>query len=128
MAMIAPAFTVPFTFEFLGAVDNVTDADLGDIPFRCIIYQIDWRVHDANATFDTTVLTLEYDDGASGADTVIEAITTGANTVAGRVANADITQDDIPADSRILLTVDNVSTGADLGVTFIFHVIPVGLH
>ena len=127
MAMLAPAFTIPFTFEFLGAVDAVTDAVLGYIPFPCLIYQLDWRVHDANATFDTTLLTIEYDVSA-GSDTVIESVQTGANTVAGTVANADLTEDDIPANARILLTVDNVSTGADLGVTLIFHVVPKGLH
>ena len=127
MAMLAPSFTIPFTFDYLGAVDDITDAVLGYIPFDCVVYQIDWRMHDANATFTTTVLTLEY-DVAAGADTVIETITTGTDTVAGTVANADLTEDDIPAGARILFTANDVATGADLGVTFILHVIPTGLH
>ena len=127
MAMRRPSFTIPFTFQYLGSVDAITDVVLGYIPFPCIIYQLDWRVGDANGTFSDTLLTIEYDVDA-GADTVIETIQTAANTVVGTITNANLTEDDIPKNARILLTVDNVGTGADLGLTLTFHVIPKGLH
>lgn len=141
MAFVNPGFMIPVTFNYNGSVDNLTDVVLGYIPMDCEIFFIDWVVHDADNTFDTTLLTLEYDvstDGTTyGDDTAIDAIQTGAATgtqLAGRVDVDDLSEGTIsltkaqePYGARILLTVDNVSTGADLGVTFIFWVVPTDL-
>ena len=78
---------------------------------------MDIFLDDANATFTTTSVTLEYDDGASGADTVIDANTSGTNTRQISVDRDALSVSRIPGGSRFLLTINDVATGADLGLT-----------
>lgn len=119
MAFLRPEHLKCLTLVYQGAVDNLTDTVLGfNRGADMNIAYIDFYIEDANATFDQTVITLEYDDGASGADTVIDANTVAANTRETNLDRDSITATKVPAGSRFLLTVDNVSTGADLGITF----------
>lgn len=130
MAFLAPVFLVPVDFEYRGSLDTVTDHVLGYIHFDALVYYIEYRILDANDTYDATTVTLEWDDGASGADTAIDAIAVAAatGTSAGVV---QLDQDDlsstavIPAGSRILLTASNPSTGADTAMLIKMWLYPV---
>jgi hypothetical protein len=127
MAFLKPAVLIPVPFLYYGAMDAVTDAELGDMRFDADVFYIDVHMMDANATFDETIVTLEYDDGASGADTVIDAITVAANARLTQVDRDGLTSTAIPAGSRVLLTVNNISTGADIGALIVLWVYPANL-
>lgn len=110
MAFLKPANLQLFTAVIPGAA--VTDAVLGFARQDMKIFYIDVIVPDIGASFTGGTLLLEYDDGASGADTEIDTI-----TLAG-VADLDtnVTLDDltlttgiVPAGSRILGTVADVT-------------------
>lgn len=125
MAFLRPDFLVPVTFHYEGAVDNLTDAVLGYIHCDCKIFYIDYVPIDANATYDQTQITLEYDDGAAGADTQIDQFNVAAASgtrAFGQLTLDDLTNSFIPGGSRILMTAADVTTPADTGITFTFWV------
>ena len=118
MAFLVPENLQCLTLHYKGAIDNLTDVVLGynrgpDMD----IYYMDIFLDDASGTFDTTTITIEYDDGASGADTVVDANASGADTRQISVNRDALSASRIPGGSRFLLTVDNVSAGPDLGLT-----------
>jgi hypothetical protein len=125
MAFLRPANLIPVTFNYNGSLDNLTDHRLGFFHFDAKVFYIDVIPHDANATFDETLVTLEWEDG-DGDDTAIDAITIAAQAGTHVVTSVDYdglsSNAVIPASSDLLMTVANVSTGADLGVTIIFWV------
>lgn len=139
MAFLTPGFLVPITFHYQGAVDDLTDVVLGYIHTDCKVFFIDWVVEDANHTFDTTTLTLEYDtstDGSTyGTDTEIDSWATGAGTgtlVQGIQDLDDLTNSRIALSNpeygaRVLLTAANVGTGADTGLKLTLWVAPLDL-
>jgi hypothetical protein len=121
MAFRRPANLVPVTFTYIGAMDALTAVPLGTMRFDCEVYYIDVVMHDANVTFDETLITL-LDDAVA-----IDAITVAAQagtSITTSVDADDLSEGTIAADSAITMTVANVSTGADLGVTIIMWVTP----
>lgn len=118
MAFLRPAFLVPLELHYQGAVDNITDIVLGFMQVDAKIFYIDMIVEDADNTFDTTTLTIEYDE-AGGADTVIFSGASGAGSGSLVVLNKtldDLTTSLVPGGARLLLTAANVTTGADTGL------------
>lgn len=119
MSFLRPANLIPLYLHYIGAVDNLTDVVLGFLQVDAKIFYIDIIVEDADNTFDTTTLTIEYDDGASGVDTVIFTGASGAGSGSKVILNKtldDLTTSLVPGGSRLLLTAANVSTGADTGL------------
>jgi hypothetical protein len=121
MAFRRPANLVPITFTYNGAMDALTAKPLGVVQFDCEVYYIDVIMHDANATFDATVVTLL--DDAVAIDAITVAAQAGTSIVTSVDAD-DLSEGTIAAGSAITLTVDDVGTGADLGATIILWVTP----
>ena len=118
MAFLVPENLQCLTLHYTGSLDNLADVVLGyNRGADMDIYYMDIFLDDANATFTTTSVTLEYDDGASGADTVIDVNVSGTNTRQISVTRDNLTVSRIPGGSRFLLTTDDVAVGADLGLT-----------
>ena len=125
MAFLPPANLQQMSMTYRGALDALTDVVIGHVYHDIEIFYITVIVDDANDTFTETDFTLEWEVIAGGSDTVIDVITVAANTVTLNVVDADsLTDGTVPGGSRILMTVEDVATGADGGVTITFWYVP----
>lgn len=121
MAFLRPALLVPVTFVYQGAVDNITDYPLGVFQFDGEIYYIDVDMHDANNTFDETDLTFKA--GSTTLDVITVAAQSGTPVITS-VDNDDLTEASVSAGDACTVTMENVSTGADLGFAVTFWINP----
>ncbi len=104
------AFLKPANLRLLQGVvpaEAVTDAVVGHARQDMKIFYIDIMVPDVNASYTSGTVLLDYDDGASGADTAIDTITLTSPALSANVTLDDLTLTTgiVPAGSRILATV-----------------------
>lgn len=121
MAFIRPALLIPVTFVYQGAVDNITDYPLGQFHFDGEIFYIEVDMHDANNTFDETDLTFKA--GSTTLDVVTVAAQAGSPALTS-VDQDSITEATVNADDACTCTMEDVSTGADLGFSVTFWINP----
>jgi hypothetical protein len=123
MAFKRPGHLVPVSYTWLGALDNLDGVQVGKMQMDCKVYYIDVQVHDADGTFDETDFTIKAND----TDT-IATITIAENTKKAYADADDLDENEIAAGSTINIDVENVNTGATLGVTFVLWVVPSDRH
>lgn len=121
MSFLRPVNLVPVTLVYQGAMDALTDVPIGKIHVSGEIYYIDVVMHDANATFDETDITLKI---LTQAIDVITIAAQAGTPVITSVTKDNLTEASVSAGDTVLMTVENVSTGADLGCAITLWINP----
>lgn len=88
---------------------TVTDAPVLFTRVPIEIHNVDVIAVDSASTFTGGTVTLEWEVEAAGSDTTIDAITVATNDWDTATAHADFTSTIVPAGSRIMATVADIT-------------------
>lgn len=124
MAHLSPAHLQCLTVNC--PAEAVTDAVLGFARVDMKLFRIDIIAQDVGASYTSGTIALEYDDGASGADTAIDTLTltSPALSVSSEIATFDLTSGIIPQGSRILATVATLAAISENFLTIHLWYVP----